>query len=128
MFQPARGTRDFLPEEMRKRNWVLDNIRDVFEVYGYEPLGTPAFESWDMLKVKSGEDAINQIYYFKDKSNRELGLRFEWTASSITCWRPSFWLLSSSLNSSRSRSKSSALRVACRICRRAASKRCSGHP
>ena len=81
MFQPARGTRDILPEEMRKRNWVLDNIRNVFEIYGYEPLGTPAFESWDMLKVKSGEDAINQIYYFKDKSDRELGLRFEWTAS-----------------------------------------------
>ena len=81
MFQPARGTRDFLPEEMRRRNWVLDNIRAVFEAYGYEPLGTPAFESWDMLKIKSGEDAINQIYFFKDKSDRELGLRFEWTAS-----------------------------------------------
>lgn len=81
MFQPARGTNDFLPQEMRKRNWVLDNFREVFETYGYEPLGTPAFESWDMLKIKSGEDAINQIYYFKDKSNRELGLRFEWTAS-----------------------------------------------
>jgi histidyl-tRNA synthetase len=81
MFQPARGTRDFFPEEMRRRNWVLDNIRIVFELYGYEPLGTPAFESWDMLKIKSGEDAINQIYYFRDKSDRELGLRFEWTAS-----------------------------------------------
>ena len=81
MFQPARGTRDFLPEEMRKRNWVLDNIKTVFEIYGYEPLGTPAFESWEMLKIKSGEDAINQIYYFRDKSERELGLRFEWTAS-----------------------------------------------
>lgn len=81
MYQPARGTRDFLPEEMWKRNWVLDNIRSVFEVYGYEPLGTPAFESWDMLKIKSGEDVINQIYYFRDKSDRELGLRFEWTAS-----------------------------------------------
>jgi histidyl-tRNA synthetase len=66
---------------MRRRNWVLDNIRAVFEAYGYEPLGTPAFESWDMLKIKSGEDAINQIYFFKDKSDRELGLRFEWTAS-----------------------------------------------
>jgi histidyl-tRNA synthetase len=66
---------------MWKRNWVLDNIRSVFEVYGFEPLGTPAFESWDMLKIKSGEDAINQIYYFKDKSERELGLRYEWTAS-----------------------------------------------
>ena len=81
MFQPPRGTRDFLPEEMLRRNWVLDRIRDVFEAYGYEPLGTPAFESWDMLKIKSGEDIISQIYYFRDKSDRELGLRFEWTAS-----------------------------------------------
>lgn len=45
MFQPPRGTRDFLPEEMYKRNWVIDNVREVFENYGYEPLGTPAFES-----------------------------------------------------------------------------------
>ena len=81
MFQPARGTRDFLPQEMRKRNWVQDNIRSVFEAYGYGPLGTPVFESWEMLKIKSGEDIVNQIYYFKDKSGRELGLRFEWTAS-----------------------------------------------
>jgi len=49
--------------------------------FSNEPLGTPAFESWDMLKIKSGEDVINQIYYFRDKSDRELGLRFEWTAS-----------------------------------------------
>lgn len=81
MFQPARGTRDITPEEMRKRNWILDRIRKVFERYGFEPLGTPAFESWEMLKMKSGEDIINQIYYFKDKSDRELGLRFEWTSS-----------------------------------------------
>jgi len=81
LFQPARGTRDIPPEEMRKRNWILDRIRKIFERYGFEPLGTPAFESWEMLKIKSGEDVINQIYYFKDKSDRELGLRFEWTSS-----------------------------------------------
>jgi histidyl-tRNA synthetase len=81
MYQPPRGTRDFLPEEMYKRNWVLDRVKEVFEAYGFEPLGTPAFESWELLKVKSGADVINQIYYFKDKSERELGLRFEWTAS-----------------------------------------------
>ncbi len=81
MFQPARGTRDFLPGEMQRRNWALDRIREVFDAYGYEPLGTPAFESWEMLKLKSGEDVVNQIYYFRDKSDRELGLRFEWTAS-----------------------------------------------
>ncbi|MCX6643425.1 MAG: histidine--tRNA ligase [Candidatus Bathyarchaeota archaeon] len=81
MFQPPKGTRDFLPDEMLKRNWVLDKIREVYELYGFEPLGTPAFESWELLKMKSGADVINQIYYFKDKSERELGLRFEWTAS-----------------------------------------------
>ncbi len=81
MYQPPRGTRDFLPEEMYKRNWVIERIREVYETYGFEPLGTPAFESWELLKVKSGADVINQIYYFKDKSDRELGLRFEWTAS-----------------------------------------------
>ncbi|MGD2200417.1 MAG: histidine--tRNA ligase [Candidatus Bathyarchaeota archaeon] len=81
MFQPARGTRDYLPEEMLKRDWVQDRIRSIFEAYGYQPLGTPAFENWDMLKIKSGEEVINQIYYFRDKSERELGLRFEWTAS-----------------------------------------------
>lgn len=81
MFQTPRGTRDFLPAEMLKRNWVMDQIRAVFQIYGYGPMSTPAFESWDLLKKKSGEDAVNQIYYFKDKSDRELGLRFEWTAS-----------------------------------------------
>ena len=81
MYQPPRGTRDFLPEEMNKRNWVLDKIKRIYEIYGFESLGTPAFESWELLKVKSGDDIINQIYYFKDKSDRELGLRFEWTAS-----------------------------------------------
>jgi histidyl-tRNA synthetase len=81
MFQPARGTRDILPEEMLKRNWVQDNIRVVFEDYGYMPLGTPAFESGELLRLKSGEDVAEMIYVFKDKSDRELGLRFEWTTS-----------------------------------------------
>jgi histidyl-tRNA synthetase len=66
---------------MYKRNWVLDQIRGVYEAYGFEPLGTPAFESWELLKLKSGEDVINQIYYFKDKADRELGLRFDLTTS-----------------------------------------------
>jgi histidyl-tRNA synthetase len=81
MYQPPRGTRDFLPDEMYKRNWVLEQIRTVYEAYGFEPLGTPAFESWELLKMKSGEDIMNQIYYFKDKADRELGLRFDLTTS-----------------------------------------------
>lgn len=81
MFQPPRGTRDYLPDEQLKRNWVIDQVRKVYESYGFEPLGTPAFEELDMLTIKSGEDIINQIYAFKDKSDRELALRFEHTAS-----------------------------------------------
>jgi histidyl-tRNA synthetase len=81
MYQPPRGTRDFLPNDMMKRNWVFDIIRETYETYGFEPLGTPAFESWELLKEKSGDEVINQIYYFKDKADRELGLRFEWTTS-----------------------------------------------
>lgn len=64
-----------------KRNWVIQQVREIYESYGYEPLGTPAFEELDMLTIKSGEDIINQIYAFKDKSDRELALRFEHTAS-----------------------------------------------
>jgi histidyl-tRNA synthetase len=83
MFQPPRGTRDYLPEDQMKKNWVIDQIREVYEAYGYEPLGTPAFEYLEMLKIKSGDDIIDQIYAFKDKSERELALRFEMTASTV---------------------------------------------
>lgn len=83
MFQPPRGTRDYLPEDQQKKNWVIDQVREVYEAYGFEPLGTPAFEKLEMLMIKSGDDIINQIYNFKDKSDRELALRFEHTASTV---------------------------------------------
>ena len=83
MFQPPRGTRDYLPEDQMKKNWVIDQVREVYEAYGFEPLGTPAFENLEMLQIKSGDDIIDQIYNFKDKSDRELALRFELTASTV---------------------------------------------
>jgi histidyl-tRNA synthetase len=78
-FQPPRGTRDFLPEEMIKRKHVIDIITTVFEKWGFDPLETPAFEEWALLSMKGGEAIKNEIYYFKDKSDRELGLRFDLT-------------------------------------------------
>jgi histidyl-tRNA synthetase len=83
MFQPPRGTRDYLPEDQLKKNWVVDTVREVYESYGFEPLDTPAFEYLEMLRIKSGEDILNQVYAFKDKSDRELALRFEHTASTV---------------------------------------------
>lgn len=66
-----------------KKNWVVDTVREVYESYGYEPLDTPAFEYLEMLQIKSGGDILNQVYAFKDKSDRELALRFEHTASTV---------------------------------------------
>jgi histidyl-tRNA synthetase len=80
-YQPPRGTRDFMPEEMGRRQYIIDTVRKVFESFGFEPLDTPAFESWELLSKKGsgGEEIKNEIYYFKDKSDRELGLRFDLT-------------------------------------------------
>lgn len=80
-FQPPKGTRDILPEEMKKLQKAVDVIRKVFEKYGFQPLETPAFEDFGLLSAKggAGEAIKDEIYYFKDKSERELGLRFDLT-------------------------------------------------
>jgi histidyl-tRNA synthetase len=78
-FQPPRGMQDFLPQEMIRRQYVLDTIRRQFEIFGFDPLETPAVEDWKLLESKGGEAIKEEIYYFKDKSGRELGLRFDVT-------------------------------------------------
>jgi len=75
--QTPRGTRDFLPEEMSRRRKVFGKIRKVFESYGYGEICTPAFEDFELLAKKSGPDIEKEIYVFKDKSGRKLGLRFD---------------------------------------------------
>lgn len=79
MFQPPRGTRDFFPEEMIKREYIFNTVKAVFERFGFLPIETPAFESWELLAKKGGGGIKEEIYYFKDKSERELGLRFDLT-------------------------------------------------
>ncbi|MBI2543095.1 MAG: histidine--tRNA ligase [Candidatus Aenigmarchaeota archaeon] len=80
-FQPPKGTRDLLPEDANKLHKIIEICRTVFEKYGFEPLITPAFESFELLSAKGGlgEAVKDEIYYFKDKSDRELGLRFDLT-------------------------------------------------
>src|SRR5215207_1888533 len=60
--QPARGMRDFLPSDVRKRNYVIKIIREVYESYGFEPLETPAVENLETLTGKYGEEG-NQLMY-----------------------------------------------------------------
>lgn len=75
-----RGTRDFLPEEMEKRRLVERKLREIAESFGYREVATPTFEHSELFKLKSGEGIIEEMYVFKDKSDRELALRPELTA------------------------------------------------
>jgi histidyl-tRNA synthetase len=59
---PARGMRDFLPVDVRKREYVIGIIKQVYESYGYEPLETPAVENIDTLMVKYGDEG-NQLVF-----------------------------------------------------------------
>src|SRR6188508_2489755 len=60
--QPARGTRDFLPLDVRRRSFVTGIIREVFERYGFEPLETPALERLDALLGKYGEEGDQLLF------------------------------------------------------------------
>jgi histidyl-tRNA synthetase len=80
-FQTPKGTRDVLPDEMRTRRAVFDRLRSFFELYGFDEVDTPAFEYLDVLTLKSGPAAEREIYSFKDKADRQLGLRFDLTSS-----------------------------------------------
>ncbi len=74
-----RGTKDLLPEEMKIREMVFGKLKGVVESYGFLPIETPAFESFELLAKKSGEQIKDEIYYFKDKGDREIALRFDGT-------------------------------------------------
>ena len=73
-----RGMRDILPEQMIRRQYVIDVIRGVFEEFGFEPLSTPAVELADTLMGKYGPDAERLIYNatYGDGKDR-LALRYD---------------------------------------------------
>ena len=57
-----QGTRDFSAEVVRKRNYIFNTIRNVFELYGFQPLETPAMENLDTLMGKYGEEGDKLIF------------------------------------------------------------------
>ncbi len=77
--QPLKGFRDFLPEQARKKEFVINTLKEVFSSYGFEPLETPALEYTEILLKKYGSEAEKLIYRFKDKGNRDIGLRYDLT-------------------------------------------------
>lgn len=77
--QPLKGFRDFLPEQARKREFVINTLKEVFSSYGFEPLETPALEYTETLLKKYGNEAEKLIYRFKDQGGRDVGLRYDLT-------------------------------------------------
>ncbi|KAL8247449.1 hypothetical protein R6Q59_008665 [Mikania micrantha] len=78
---PPKGTRDFPPEEMRLRNWLFHNFRQVSELFGFEEVDYPVLESEALYIRKAGEEIKDQLYCFEDKGNRRVALRPELTPS-----------------------------------------------
>ena len=57
-----KGTRDFLPVEVVKRNYIFDTIREVFRLYGFQPIETPAMENLSTLMGKYGEEGDKLLF------------------------------------------------------------------
>jgi histidyl-tRNA synthetase len=77
--QTLKGFRDFLPEEKRRRDFVMGKIVEVFERFGFEPLETPTLEYASLLLGKYGSEADKLVYTFEDAGGRRVGLKYDQT-------------------------------------------------
>src|SRR5678810_1149550 len=57
-----QGTRDFGPDVVRKRNYIFNTIKTIFELYGFQPLETPAMENLETLMGKYGDEGDKLIF------------------------------------------------------------------
>jgi histidyl-tRNA synthetase len=82
---PARGMRDFLPDDVRRRQYVIGVIAAVYETYGFEPLETPAVENIETLLGKYGEEGDKLIFRILKRGEgagegqADLALRYDLT-------------------------------------------------
>jgi histidyl-tRNA synthetase len=83
--RPARGMRDFLPEDVRRRDYVIGVVARVYEQYGFEPLETPALENIETLTGKYGEEGNKLIFKVlrrgegESSGETDLALRYDLT-------------------------------------------------
>lgn len=87
-----KGTRDFGPEEMAKRNYIFNTIKDVYALYGFEQIETPAMETLQTLMGKYGEEGdkllfkiLNSGDYLNKISDEELNERNSLHLASKLC-------------------------------------------
>jgi histidyl-tRNA synthetase len=80
--QIVKGTRDFYPEAMMRRNWLHSNMRVAAQQFGYQEYDGPFIETLDLYAAKSGEELIKeQSFVFTDRGGDQVTLRPELTPS-----------------------------------------------
>ena len=77
----VKGTYDYMPNDMKIRNNIVDVLRKNFEKYGYLPIETPIVNYYELLSYKYNDDAeiLSEIYRLTDQGDRDLGLRYDLT-------------------------------------------------
>ena len=87
-----KGTRDFSPVEMAKRNYIFNTIRDVYALYGFQQIETPSMENLSTLMGKYGEEGDKlllkskiRVTISKDSQmkNCSVAMRPSWLPSSV---------------------------------------------
>lgn len=72
-----KGTRDFSPVEMAKRNYIFDTIRSVYALYGFQQIETPAMENLSTLMGKYGEEGDKLLFKILNSGNFMAGVGFD---------------------------------------------------
>lgn len=74
-----KGTREFGPEEMAKRNLVMEKIKNIFARFGYDPIETPILNPAETILGKYGEEGDRLTYSFEDNGKKRLALPYDLT-------------------------------------------------
>ncbi|MEA4811928.1 MAG: histidine--tRNA ligase [Anaerolineaceae bacterium] len=76
----VKGTRDFYPDEMAKRQWIYSRLKAVSESFGYQHYDGPCIETLELYAAKSGEELVKeQAFVFNDRGGDQITLRPELT-------------------------------------------------
>jgi histidyl-tRNA synthetase len=79
-----KGTRDFSPQEMVKRNYIFDTIKQVFQCYGYLPIETPAMENLSTLMGKYGDEGDKLIFKILNSGDFKDGVDMSLESKQLT--------------------------------------------
>jgi len=80
IIRSVKGTRDFYPDEMAKRVWLIQKLEQASRAFGYEQYEGPCLETIDLYAAKSGEELVKeQAFVFEDRGGDPISLRPELT-------------------------------------------------